>query len=188
MTINLDDMVAGYIETALWADCIPDVDDYGKPLDGVSWDHGGMTHLAVPPDDRLYIQKLCALFASQAGDALTTFARMRRFDPNDGTVWHHIGHDLRLTSGGHGTGFWDRETRDGIPWDDASFFDARSQLSDLATSAPFDRTGGGDCWQVDEDTARFDHWTLSGRPASFEEARDRIAVRIQQLIKEGKGE
>lgn len=167
--INLDEMAQGYIAAALWADC-QNMCNCPFDLSDESGDHsydcatnesGGLERLDVSAADRQRVRELCRAFASRAGDDLLTFAKMRRFNPDEGSVWEHVGHDLRLTSAGHGTGFWDRNIRLDVPFhtgnpDAVAFSDAQRNLSNLAHSKPFDRSGGGDVWQVDEHTACFD--------------------------------
>lgn len=141
-------MARGYITAALWADCMP--------LEGD--ESGGLEGLQVRPIDREYVEALCAAFALAAGDVLDTFAALRVLHGFD--RWECVGHDLRLTSGGHGTGFWDRESIIAPAGDVAAFELARDRLTDLAGSRPFSRDGGGDCYQVDDSTAHLDHWPL----------------------------
>jgi hypothetical protein len=151
----LDDMAQGYIDAALWADCMPACGCEPGECDCKS---GGLLNLEVSDADRAYIRNLCEAFWRAAGDDLDVFLNLRRYDEADGSIWEHIGHYLRLTSGGHGTGFWDRTCTDPARKDE---FDAAARsLSNLATSKPFTRIGGGDCWQDSMHTATFDHWSL----------------------------
>lgn len=172
--IDIDEMAAGYIEAALWADCEPLPapctcgTEIGQHAGGCMYgmeESGNLQHLDVSELDRQYVRELCAAFVAAAGDDLQTFATYRSFDPSQGTISHYIGHDLRLTSGGHGTGFWDRECSEWHAETQAVFNAAARHLSDLASSRPFSRTGGGDCWQVDEASATFDRWSLDPNAA-----------------------
>lgn len=167
----LDEMTNGYITAALWADAIPlctcgaEEEAGGGCLHhhGCATDEsGGLDHLGVTAEAWDYVRNLVTAFAEAADGHLIVFADLRAFAPSGGTVWHYIGHDLRLTSGGHGTGFWDREPepsnmRDG---DAERFAEAREALSNLARSRPFDRSGGGDVFQIDDTTVDFDRWPL----------------------------
>lgn len=168
MNPNIKEMAQGYITAALWADCQPlcdcarEEDDQDHSDSCTSNESGELQHLSVSDSDRSRIEALCQLFTYRAGYDLLVFAELRSFDPAEGSVWEHIGHDLRLTSGGHGTGFWDREPvgmRDPNPELSeaiARFMTVRGSLAIIAKSKPFDNSGGGDCWQVDENTAMFD--------------------------------
>lgn len=173
---QVDEMTRGYITAALWADCVPlrcehcggagaDPDAETSVLCPVCEgadpeESGNLGHLKVDAKSLRYVWALCRYFADLHEADLTTFASLRRIVASEGTVWDHIGHDLRLTSGHHGTGFWDRDpdVDSGSPSDTEilAFYAARAALTAASELAPFDRIGGGDCFQTDEDTASFD--------------------------------
>lgn len=160
---HLHDMTRGYITAALWSDaerlcgCAPKTDVCDCEARKES---GGLEGLEVRAEDYLYIRDLCERFAKDAGGDLDTFAELRSFDPSEGSVWSYIGHDLRLTSAGHGTGFWDREPAGEAATLRNAFFGARTRLSELASTKPYDRTSGGDVWQEDEHTCHFEWCSL----------------------------
>lgn len=169
---DIQQMADGYIEAALWADCEHMCTCETGDLSEAQYLHaddceyrnesGGLQGLDVSDQVRAYIEALCAKFVDLAGADLIVFAELRAFEPIDGTIWEHIGHDLRLTSGGHGTGFWDRviEVTNAVEGDQERFEQAREALTALAHTKPFDRSGGGDCFQVDDSTARFEHYPI----------------------------
>ncbi len=185
-TENLDDMTDGYITAALWADCMPlctcgyleertggtvgrePMEDHAHECPAN--ESGGLEHLSVSAEDWLYVRHLVAAFVAAAGEDLETFAALRSCDPSEGSVWSYIGHDLRLTSGGHGMGFWDRDPdvdkrERANAADLARYGAARHRLTALAGTRPFDRTGGGDVWQTDDEHAAFDTLPLDADPA-----------------------
>lgn len=90
MAINLERMLAGYVECAAWADCGPDHETYEK-----EWDEDVVS---VMHHD-------CEVFVSKCGtarlDALA--AEAPRYSDE------RFGHDFWLTRNGHGAGFWDRD-------------------------------------------------------------------------------
>lgn len=168
---DLHDMARGYITAALWTDAMPlctcgahdSVDQRDHDTSTCKAEEsGGLEHLEVRAEDYVYVRELCERFARAAGAALVVYSDLRAFAPEEGSVWSYIGHDLRLTSAGHGTGFWDRDPeptnmREG---DDVRFATARAELSELARQSPFHREGGGDVWQATEGVCHFDHWSL----------------------------
>lgn len=156
--IDLESIADGYVEAALWADCMPACT---CPPETCPCESGGFNGRLEPtPESRAYVLALVTAFAEAAGDALVVFADLRAFRPEDGDVWSHIGHDMRLSSGGHGTGFWDRDPEPTNFADDGDrerFAAAREALHALAyDDRRFTRIGGGDVWQRDDDTAEFD--------------------------------
>lgn len=164
-TQHLHEMTQGYITAALWADAMPLCTCEGDPRrhhECESQESGGLEHLDVRPEDYAYVFALCKAFADAAGAELAVYAELRAFQPAEGTVWHYIGHDLRLTSGGHGTGFWDREPEptNMVEGDAERFATARAWLTTLSRHRRFDRSGGGDVWQQTDDIVAFDHYSL----------------------------
>lgn len=193
-TDHLHRMTAGYITAALWADCMPLCDcgelDHGHLYarddvhsdDCASKESGGLEFLTVHAEDYAYCFALCSAFAKAAGRDLETFAKLRSCP--DGDRWGCVGHDLRLTSGGHGTGFWDRESkRPFFGWEVL-----RNRLSQLAGSRPFGRSGGGDVWQDSESTATFDHYPLdqNAAPGDRWESPSLTSAQRQAWIEEGR--
>lgn len=172
---QVDHMADAYIVAALWADCTPLCDCGAVPtaVEGVpmgafaehadgcaSEQSGGLERLDVDPKSRRYVWALCRYFADLYPDDLQTFASMRYFSPENGTAWDFVGHDLRLTSGGHGTGFWDREAvREAwaSPERQDAFKAARAALTTVAQLEPFGTAGGQmHCFQTSEHEACID--------------------------------
>lgn len=126
---EMAEMVAGYVDAALWADCMH--------LDDEWEESGGLGHLSLSANDYRAAGQHCRAFYDANRAACDTYL--------DTVVcghgaWEMLGHDLRMTEGGHGTGFWDRE---GVP------DDIGAALSATVGHPP-------ECWQVDEHTATFD--------------------------------
>lgn len=201
-TVDIDAMTDGYIDAALWADCMPrnlcdvcgeevteespaglmvHVGDHANDADADAAAHGhaaacadyrdesgGLRDLRVDAETWSYVRALVGTFAEQAGDDLRVFVAYAG-DADDPSVEGRsslAGHCLRLNSGGHGVGFWDREPAYSYPDPRLDeFLHARAVLSDLASRRPFDRTGGGDVWQADGERAEFDTWSLDADAA-----------------------
>lgn len=89
--INIDAMLAGYIECALWSS----TDDNNTPLDSNFSDVD--IHKTSIGEARID----CAGFIQ---DATHAGINLETLDMDSGS----IGHDLWLTRNGHGAGFWDR--------------------------------------------------------------------------------
>lgn len=101
-TAKLDEMAGGFIDAALWADCIH-ADDDGNG------EHGGCEHLTADDALSTFALESVTAFVAAAGDGLIDhYASERRYDPSEGSVWTYIGHDLWLSCHRHGTGLWDR--------------------------------------------------------------------------------
>lgn len=114
MIFDIDEMTEGYIQVALWADCAGNCDcDCDCDCD---CEPGGREHLDVLPDDRAYVRRLCALFVEQnRSDCEAYCERLGDWSGaadslgrDSYSASERLGHDLRYTSSGHGTGFWDR--------------------------------------------------------------------------------
>lgn len=74
---------------------------------------GGCEHLEPTAELREMFRLDCAAFAVAAGDDLLAYVQARvngerANDASQGTPLDYAGHDLWLSSRGHGTGFWDR--------------------------------------------------------------------------------
>lgn len=95
---HFDDIVTGFITAALWATD----DDDGEPLER-NYDRGD-----IAPEAMKKIKAYCAKFYKARRSDLLDYREMREYDPSQGSVYEYAGHDLFLSSAGHGTGFWDR--------------------------------------------------------------------------------
>ena len=100
---QIDIVAKHYIIAALWADCVEE------------------THPQVPKKEAAAAREVCRKFIEQCEAAGGLFTQaMACFDdgygkhPDAGSAEAAFGHDLWLTSQGHGVGFWDRK-RDGLP-------------------------------------------------------------------------
>lgn len=156
--ISIADMAQGYIEAALWADCM-----CACGTGDCDCESGGRTHLEVSAEDREYVTILCGLFVERfQSDCEAYVQQMGDWrGPTDSlgnshyTASNRLGHDLRMTSGGHGVGFWDRGS-EGL---DREVGERLSAACGFRTV--FSREGGGDVWDAGDGTARFDHWSLT---------------------------
>lgn len=172
---EIETMARGYAEAALWADvqrlctCGADDPNLCDGRDCAANETGGMNGtLEFDTVSMRAIYALCERFAQAHGDDLETFTDL--VGDSDDDPWSLAGYCLRMNTGGHGVGFWDREPRGDISADLADTFRAtRERLSTAASSAPFDNTGGGDVWQVDTEAARFDPpmWLYPGPRGRF---------------------
>lgn len=112
-TFDRDAFVDGYIEAALWADCMPPEDDPNGEL-------GGREHLVLRPGARQKMAVDCLDFIAAnevdleryAEHAISTtpvdVGRPYGGDAVLRAAWERAGHDFWLTRNGHGAGFWDR--------------------------------------------------------------------------------
>lgn len=95
------EVIRGFITAALWAS----TDDQGEPLDD------NYTADSLTASARLSIESDVTEWVQANAADLQQYATERTaqgIDEKDGTVYAHAGHDLFLTSAGHGAGFWDR--------------------------------------------------------------------------------
>lgn len=102
-----EEMVAGYIECALWSEqdwrAMHEAgEDNPPPLDDV-----------YGPDDleaetRAEMVSECRAFADANSADIDTV-----LNGLDGYTWGNVGHDFLLTRNGHGAGFWDRTYEEG---------------------------------------------------------------------------
>lgn len=136
--IDIETIAAAYIEAALWADCTPACDCEPGWCDCES---GDLRHLDVHDDSRAYILRLVTLFVEQHTDDCLAYVEQLGDE--------QLGHDLRLSSGGHGCGLGDR-----------SAGAVGERLHAASQQRPYCRVDGGDLWQVDDETATFDHRPL----------------------------
>ena len=151
--INIEKVVEGYIMAALWADCM-----CACGSGDCDCESGGRTHLKVRPSDERYITQLVEQFVKEHPSDCELYI-LRHGDWNGQTdsmgrshysASECLGHDLRMTAGGHGVGFWDRGLGD--------LGDRLTKAVDLGT--PYCRMGGGDVWEAADGYAAFDHYDL----------------------------
>lgn len=91
MILDLNAMLAGYLECALWTS----TDEHGEPLDGEYFP----TDISAECQGKA--REDCTDFARDAAAAGVDLGTLGR-----SSVSH--GYDLWLTRNGHGAGFWDR--------------------------------------------------------------------------------
>lgn len=102
---NLGAFLKGYIECALWADCMPPENDPDGEM-------GGREGLEAREgaEDRMGRESMMLDFIDECEDDLQTYVAIlvndRSLDRAE--AWEYAGHDFWLTRNGHGAGFWDR--------------------------------------------------------------------------------
>lgn len=130
--IDVEDFIDGYIECALWADCMPapeyfcacghlpdehiaagctlcECESYvATDLAADIGETGGGEHLELRPGAREKMAVDCRAFCEENAEDLALYCEQRSFDPSQGSVSSYAGHDFWLTRQRHGTGFWDR--------------------------------------------------------------------------------
>ena len=89
MATDLNDMLNGYIDCALWVGVTGPDPDANEPLYDLSAD-------VLGDAERDAIRAECADFLELAGEDAAALGAGQ------------LGHDLFLTRNGHGAGFWDR--------------------------------------------------------------------------------
>ena len=97
VAFDIDAMIDGYVETALWADYMP-----APTPDNPEPELGGGDGMGIEPDaeSKVRVRETCEqFFLFNAADCIEF---LEHGDESD------LGHNLWLTSHGHGTGFWDR--------------------------------------------------------------------------------
>ena len=107
-TGQLNDMVRGYVECALWAGqdwSLVNDEDPDAPDNPVPWDDNYGAE-DVSAEGMKMIRDTCREFIEYVAENIGE-------DALDGWVgygesWERIGHDFYLTRNGHGAGFWDR--------------------------------------------------------------------------------
>lgn len=99
--IALDDVYDGFRIAMLWATN----DDNGDPLDS------NYSRDDLAPEALIAIEKLCDGFiAANKENCIIYFENMEHVrHRGEGTAWDYFGHDLFLSSNGHGAGFFDRQ-------------------------------------------------------------------------------
>jgi hypothetical protein len=118
MTIDADAFIDGYVECALWADCMPHEDHRYNPAPFCSkcggacrmgnGELGGCEGLELRDGAREKMAVDCLAFIEANEADLLTYCEQRTYDPSQGEVESYAGHDFWLTRSGHGAGFWDR--------------------------------------------------------------------------------
>lgn len=103
----VDELLHGLITCAVWAEC----SEYNEDEEG--YEEGDILNCMdadnFAPPALAFLRNYCLEFARKfAGfcENIDQF-RVRDYDPNQGTLLEYAGHDLWLTSRGHGAGFWD---------------------------------------------------------------------------------
>ena len=96
---NIAEMFRGYITAALWSS----IDEEGTPLDHER-DLSDIDETTLAS-----LRETVAEFYSGYRVDLFLYVQYKDVDPQWGTAWDYVGHDLWLTSNGHGAGFWDRD-------------------------------------------------------------------------------
>jgi hypothetical protein len=99
--IDIERFIDGYVECALWADCMPPEND----PDG---EFGGREHLQLREGAREKMSVDCRAFCEANEADLLLYCERCAYDPSQGSVDSYAGHDFWLTRCGHGGGFWDR--------------------------------------------------------------------------------
>lgn len=138
-TGQLNDMVRGYVECALWAgqnwslvnDEDPDADVNPTPWDD-EYGVEDVSHAAMGQ-----IRDMCRDFIAYVEENISPNALNEWVEY--GETWERIGHDFYLARNGHGAGFWDRF------WGDQPGTVLGDQLADAA------RTWGESDFYVGDD-------------------------------------
>lgn len=125
MAINLERMLAGYVECADFADCGPDHETHEKEWSGEL-------------DARM--AKDCATFIAMC-DEYKVLDDLAELAPEYSD--ERFGHDLWLTRNGHGAGYWDRSELE--PMIEALGVTLGTRLTQLA-----ERMGGVDLYVGDD--------------------------------------
>jgi len=115
--MSMEDMLAGIVTAALWADLQwPEDDPQGRG--GDNGESGGgeseFSIVDVEPESLDKLRTLCYEFvAANLHDVALYVAACedgtrQSYDPSEGSPLEYLGHDVWLSAGGHGTGCWDR--------------------------------------------------------------------------------
>lgn len=108
---HLGAFLKGYIEAALWADCMPFTDGMSDE-DRDRAETGGGENLIPRPgaEDKMARESQMLDFIDGSENDLQTYVDIlvneRGLDRAE--AWEYAGHDFWLTRVGHGAGFWDR--------------------------------------------------------------------------------
>ena len=100
---QVSEVLRGYIEAALWSTNDESTPQGGEPLDRNYTDQS----FDPPSHDKLRTKVVKFLEMADEADLLCYFWH-KKTDPSQGTPGDYLGHDLWLTSNGHGSGFLDR--------------------------------------------------------------------------------
>lgn len=119
----VDEIVDGYLECAQWAE---DPDE-GPEWAEAEWGYGQRSKARMIAMAFLYA-------AREPGNGLDIWA--------DEFGWERIGHDLWLTTRGHGAGFWDRHYEVDRDRRD-EFLVIGDNLTEICKSPDFDSVGAG---------------------------------------------
>lgn len=110
--VNLDSLVSGYIESALWSSSITDDES----------PHYGDDFLGFTLSDRFkktMRERVARTLAKCSNRVLLKAyidAHIAHHDnPLATVIYNDFGHDLWLTENGHGVGFWDRDYLEVFP-------------------------------------------------------------------------
>ncbi len=100
---QLDEVVCGYIDAALWT-TTDDTVLGGEYLDS-EYDRSDLSESA-----KITVRSLCRRFLeANEDDAVAYFVEREAVrHQGEGNSTHYFGHDLWLSSNGHGAGFFDR--------------------------------------------------------------------------------
>lgn len=107
----LDEMFAGYVETAIWAS--PEDDD-GKNLDGNTAEN-------IAPEDLALMRVECQKFIIRTQEILGAIPDLD---------WGLVGHEFWLTRNRHGAGFWDNPEKWGGDFNACQLTDTSTMMGE----------------------------------------------------------
>lgn len=102
MSFDCEAFIDGYIDCALWADCMPYIPEGANPDE---FEHGGMELAEITPEARKAMAAECNKFIDANIDDLYIYTL-------EGLTEGYAGHDFWLTRCGHGVGYWSRGLMD----------------------------------------------------------------------------
>lgn len=107
---QIDWITQAYIACAIWADC-PETDDNGEILEYIDWE--------VSAESKIRVRRAVEAFVAEHNADVIEALQSEGYGDNcaqdfGGTrsnewPYHQLGHDLYLSTHGHGTGFFDRD-------------------------------------------------------------------------------
>ncbi|QQM15371.1 hypothetical protein SEA_POUND_216 [Mycobacterium phage Pound] len=100
---DIDAMVTGYLEAQLWAG----LDYRDEDSEPVHYDENYSLE-DISPEYVEHVRAELSEVVAQHPLAVRMYLNAREYDPGQGTVSAHFGHDFYLTREHHGAGFWDR--------------------------------------------------------------------------------
>jgi len=118
ININIEEMVRGYIHSALWTEELDSeygIDDFTK--EEIEY---------IRKDVIVFINRVKEIIKKINGDEIIPFINKYSSDS--------FGHDLWLTRNGHGTGFWDRKELDIAFTPSKNPYDKEYILGDVLTA------------------------------------------------------